>query len=151
MPLKTDDAGQPLVPTGIHWQLAQATSLQNLKFTMPKGKDITHVGIFTENSSGGFVQVCHLRDNGSIPSCANLLIPDLVWTTNWGYSVGTLETCDLTLTRYRSLKAKTSGGVPGASGTLREALNSRAQQQQSVKFPPLSSFLVFSPVDLTAC
>lgn len=55
MPLKTDDSGQPLVPTGIHWQVAQATSLQNLKFTMPVGGTGTHVGIFMENGSGGFV------------------------------------------------------------------------------------------------
>jgi hypothetical protein len=31
----TDEAGQPYVPTGIHWQVAQATSLQNLHFQMP--------------------------------------------------------------------------------------------------------------------
>ena len=58
MPLKTDDNGQKLVPTGIHWQVAQGTSLQNLRFKMPTaqaGKNITHVGIFTENGSGGFV------------------------------------------------------------------------------------------------
>jgi len=58
MPLKTDEHGQPLVPTGIHWQVSQACSLQNLLFKMPesKGKDsTTHVGIFTENGSGGFV------------------------------------------------------------------------------------------------
>lgn len=46
------------VPTGIHWQVAQGTSLQNLVFNMPKatsGSNTTHVGIFTENGSGGFV------------------------------------------------------------------------------------------------
>jgi hypothetical protein len=55
MPLSTDDSNQPLVPTGIHWQVSQATSLQNLKFTMPRGIDVTHVGIFTENGYGGFI------------------------------------------------------------------------------------------------
>jgi hypothetical protein len=55
MPLKTDDHGQPLAPTGIHWQVSQATTLQNLKFKMPRGDKVTHVGIFTENGSGGFV------------------------------------------------------------------------------------------------
>ena len=55
MPLETDDSGQPLAPTGIHWQVSQATTLQNLKFTMPRGDNATHVGIFTENGSGGFV------------------------------------------------------------------------------------------------
>jgi hypothetical protein len=58
MPLKTDDHNQPLVPTGLHWQVSQACSLQNLLFKMPTtsgGKKPTHVGIFTENGSGGFV------------------------------------------------------------------------------------------------
>lgn len=59
MPLKTDEHNQPLVPTGIHWQVSQACSLQNLHFKMPVASDggdtPTHVGIFTENGSGGFV------------------------------------------------------------------------------------------------
>ncbi|PGG96344.1 hypothetical protein GX51_07874 [Blastomyces parvus] len=58
MPLSTADHDQPLVPTGIHWQVSQACSLQNLVFNMPKGTDsnkVTHVGIFMENGSGGFV------------------------------------------------------------------------------------------------
>ena len=63
MPITTDDNDQALVPTGIHWQAAQATTLQNLVFNMPKatsGKggsssNVTHVGIFIENGSGGFV------------------------------------------------------------------------------------------------
>lgn len=58
MPLTTNDNDQALVPTGIHWQVAQATTLQNLVFNMPKAKgakNVTHVGIFMENGSGGFV------------------------------------------------------------------------------------------------
>lgn len=59
MPLKTDEHDQPLVPTGLHWQVSQACSLQNLVFNMPKatssGDKVTHVGIFMENGSGGFV------------------------------------------------------------------------------------------------
>jgi len=59
MPLKTDEHDQPLVPTGIHWQVSQACSLQNLVFNMPQatsgGDKVTHVGIFMENGSGGFV------------------------------------------------------------------------------------------------
>ncbi|XXG95201.1 hypothetical protein Hte_001461 [Hypoxylon texense] len=58
MPSSTDDNDQPLVPTGIHWQVSQACSLQNLVFKMPEATDdgsVTHVGIFMENGSGGFV------------------------------------------------------------------------------------------------
>ncbi|KAI1771426.1 pectin lyase-like protein [Hypoxylon cercidicola] len=57
MPSSTDDNDQPLVPTAIHWQVSQACSLQNLVFNMPEPNDdsVTHVGIFMENGSGGFV------------------------------------------------------------------------------------------------
>ncbi|KAK8067581.1 glycan 1-3-beta-glucosidase precursor [Apiospora saccharicola] len=58
MPSATDDNDQPLVPTGLHWQVSQATSLQNLVFEMPTATNddkTTAVGIFTENGSGGFV------------------------------------------------------------------------------------------------
>lgn len=63
MPLATNDNNQPLVPTGIHWQVSQATSLQNLVFNMPQANNAntsTHVGIFMENGSGGFVSGMHL-------------------------------------------------------------------------------------------
>jgi hypothetical protein len=58
MPLKTDENGQSLAPTGLHWQVSQACSLQNLHFKMPTASGSnkpTHVGIFMENGSGGFV------------------------------------------------------------------------------------------------
>jgi hypothetical protein len=42
-------------PFGIHWQVAQGTSLQNVNITMPKGDTVTHIGVSTENGSGGFV------------------------------------------------------------------------------------------------
>jgi hypothetical protein len=51
------DGDQVFAATGIHWQVAQATSLQNLEFIMPDphwGPTQT-VGIFMENGSGGFV------------------------------------------------------------------------------------------------
>lgn len=67
MPAATDEHDQQLVPTGIHWQVSQACTLHNLEFNMPEASDkgnesTTHVGIFTENGSGGFVS--DLRFNG---------------------------------------------------------------------------------------
>ncbi|KAJ2974305.1 hypothetical protein NQ176_g6131 [Zarea fungicola] len=43
--------------TGIHWQVAQATSLQNIVFNMivDKSADNKQQGIFTENGSGGWM------------------------------------------------------------------------------------------------
>ncbi|CEJ82034.1 hypothetical protein VHEMI02126 [[Torrubiella] hemipterigena] len=42
--------------TGIHWQVAQATSLQNIEFNMVRDKspDNKQQGLFMENGSGGF-------------------------------------------------------------------------------------------------
>lgn len=40
---------------GVHWQVAQATSLQNMKFTMkPKSANNKQTGIFMDNGSGGW-------------------------------------------------------------------------------------------------
>ncbi|KAI0150178.1 glycoside hydrolase family 55 protein [Xylariaceae sp. FL1272] len=58
MPLSSTVNDQTYVPTGIHWQASQATMLQNLVFNMPHASSATastHVGILTENGSGGFV------------------------------------------------------------------------------------------------
>src|SRR5271163_1693596 len=47
----------PLTASGIHWQVAQATSLQNITFNMvPKTTaNNKQQGIFMENGSGGYM------------------------------------------------------------------------------------------------
>ncbi|KAF8894123.1 exo-beta-1,3-glucanase [Infundibulicybe gibba] len=41
--------------TGIHWQVAQATSLMNIVFQMSTAANTAHQGIWMENGSGGFM------------------------------------------------------------------------------------------------
>ncbi|KAJ7722998.1 exo-beta-1,3-glucanase [Mycena maculata] len=41
--------------TGIHWQVAQGTSLMNIVFQMSTATNTTHQGIWMENGSGGFM------------------------------------------------------------------------------------------------
>ncbi|KAL2015521.1 hypothetical protein VTK56DRAFT_5338 [Thermocarpiscus australiensis] len=55
MPNNNTSGDQTYVPCGIHWQVAQSTSLQNIDVVMPLGGGTTAVGIFTENGSGGFM------------------------------------------------------------------------------------------------
>jgi hypothetical protein len=43
------------LPVGLHWQVSQAASIQNVEFRMKAGKNTRQVGIFQENGSGGFV------------------------------------------------------------------------------------------------
>ena len=47
----------PSMGAGIHWQVAQATSLQNIRFEMVKGggEGNKQQGIFMDNGSGGFM------------------------------------------------------------------------------------------------
>lgn len=40
---------------GVHWQVAQATSLQNLDIKMSSATGTQHVGVYMENGSGGFM------------------------------------------------------------------------------------------------
>ncbi|KAH7333308.1 exo-1,3-beta-D-glucanase [Rhexocercosporidium sp. MPI-PUGE-AT-0058] len=40
---------------GIHWQVAQATSIQDVSFFQSTAADKSHMGIFAENGSGGFM------------------------------------------------------------------------------------------------
>jgi glucan 1,3-beta-glucosidase len=41
---------------GVHWQVAQATSLQNIRFEMVKGgSNNKQIGVFMDNGSGGFM------------------------------------------------------------------------------------------------
>ncbi|KAF7362795.1 Exo-beta-1,3-glucanase [Mycena venus] len=41
--------------TGIHWQVAQATSLMNIVINMSTAPDTAHTGLVMENGSGGFM------------------------------------------------------------------------------------------------
>lgn len=52
--LVIDTTDQPLESgTGLHWQVAQATSLLNIKFIMSQADGNKHQGIFMDNGSGG--------------------------------------------------------------------------------------------------
>ncbi|OAQ96933.1 hypothetical protein LLEC1_04234, partial [Akanthomyces lecanii] len=80
MPDATGDNDQGYVPTGLHWQVSQATSLQNLIFDMPKTGSTHAVGIFTENGSGGFQYTARsLTFNG----CATAV--QMVWDWGWNW------------------------------------------------------------------
>ncbi|KAJ6789224.1 hypothetical protein PWT90_05834 [Aphanocladium album] len=56
MPNRNRQGIQRYVPTGIHWQVGQGTSISDCDFRMPIASDdkpTTAVGIFMENGSGG--------------------------------------------------------------------------------------------------
>ncbi|KAF3935337.1 hypothetical protein ABW19_dt0208341 [Dactylella cylindrospora] len=55
MPAVVRDGESEWVPTALHWQVAQATSLYNIHFVMSTAPGNNQIGIFMENGSGGFI------------------------------------------------------------------------------------------------
>ncbi|KAH7303156.1 pectate lyase superfamily protein-domain-containing protein, partial [Stachybotrys elegans] len=67
MPRENVDGTESYAPTGIHWQVSQAASLQYLDFIMPLSDErgsTTAVGIFMENGSGGFLSDLYFFGGG---------------------------------------------------------------------------------------
>ncbi|KAH7419223.1 putative glucan 1,3-beta-glucosidase precursor [Cadophora sp. MPI-SDFR-AT-0126] len=67
MPWWGQDGDQFYAPTGIHWQVSQAASLQNLDFQMPLSDSrgsTNATGIFMENGSGGFLSDLYFFGGG---------------------------------------------------------------------------------------
>ncbi|KAK6525211.1 hypothetical protein TWF694_005357 [Orbilia ellipsospora] len=46
---------EDVTPAGIHWQVAQATSIQNVRIIMSTDPNTNQAGIWMENGSGGFM------------------------------------------------------------------------------------------------
>jgi phage terminase large subunit GpA-like protein len=61
MPDRVPEGAVDSWPVGIHWQVAQACTLQNIHISMPEAteerKGMQHRGIFMENGSGGTAQL----------------------------------------------------------------------------------------------
>jgi hypothetical protein len=81
--------------TGIHWQVAQATSLHNLQFRMPpRGDAVTHRGIFTEQGSGGFVSGMSLLQEPTkkLKTCTKSdYRPGMTYNDDTSYTILTLH------------------------------------------------------------
>lgn len=108
---KIDLTGLPLTSgTGIHWQVAQATSLQNIEFNMHEDKSEANAqqGIFMDNGSGGFMTdltfnggkygaffgnqqftVRNLKFNG----CKTAIYMNWNWV--WAFHGLSIENCDV--------------------------------------------------------
>ena len=105
-----DMTNAPLTAAGIHWQVAQATSLQNITFNMaPKSAaNNQQQGIFMENGSGGYMG--DLTFNGGnigaylgnqqftarnmvFNGCATAIYMNFDWV--WTFTTLTITNCDI--------------------------------------------------------
>ncbi|KAF3929479.1 hypothetical protein ABW19_dt0200131 [Dactylella cylindrospora] len=126
MPNDNASGGQQYVATGLHWQVSQATSLQNIDFKMPVSGgpgSTSHVGIFMENGSGGFVSDLNFTGgnigfragsqqftarNLQFTQCLTAI--SMIW--DWGFNWQ-----DITVTSCTVAIDCSANGDPGAQGT----------------------------------
>jgi glucan 1,3-beta-glucosidase len=111
---------------GIHWQVGQATSLQNIRFEMIKGggSENKQQGIFMDNGSGGFMT--DLTFNGGNYgmfvgnqqfTSRNLTFNDcntgvyMNWNWAWTFKSVTFNNCNLGLNMSNSPSNQTVGSV----------------------------------------
>ncbi|KAI9887851.1 MAG: hypothetical protein M1823_000373 [Watsoniomyces obsoletus] len=115
----------PETGTGIHWQVAQATSLQNIRFEMHRrGANNKQQGIFMENGSGGFM--ADLTFNGGRFgmwvgnqqfTIRNLTFNDCLtaiymnWNWVWSLKSLTINNCDVGVDMSQGGMQQTVGSV----------------------------------------
>ena len=114
------------VGAGIHWQVGQATSLQNIRFEMIKGGGSANKqqGIFMDNGSGGFMS--DLTFNGGNYgmflgnqqfTTRNLVFNDcqtaiyMNWNWAWTFKSVTINNCEVGLNMSTSPSNQTVGSV----------------------------------------
>jgi glucan 1,3-beta-glucosidase len=108
---------------GIHWQVAQATSLQNIKFNMVQGTS-TQTGVFMDNGSGGWMS--DLSFNGgniamflgnqqfttrniNITNCGTAVYMN--WNWLWSLKSFNIDNCKVGLDMANSPSNQTVGSV----------------------------------------
>ncbi|KAJ5131227.1 uncharacterized protein N7515_007266 [Penicillium bovifimosum] len=116
----------PSVGAGIHWQVGQATSLQNIRFEMVKGGGDANKqqGIFMDNGSGGFMS--DLTFNGGNYgmflgnqqfTTRNLVFNDcqtaiyMNWNWAWTFKSVKINNCEVGLNMSTSPSNQTVGSV----------------------------------------
>ncbi|OJJ34994.1 hypothetical protein ASPWEDRAFT_112263 [Aspergillus wentii DTO 134E9] len=114
------------VGAGIHWQVGQATSLQNIRFEMVKGGGSANKqqGIFMDNGSGGFMS--DLTFNGGNYgmflgnqqfTTRNLTFNDcqtaifMNWNWAWTFKSVNINNCEVGLNMSTSPQNQTVGSV----------------------------------------
>ncbi|RYO84413.1 hypothetical protein DL764_009338 [Monosporascus ibericus] len=121
MPWWGQDGDQFYAPTGIHWQVSQAASLQHLDFQMPLSDSrgsTNATGIFMENGSGGFLSDLYFFGGGigfragsqqytarNLKFELTLTAISMIW--DWGFTWQNIEV----IACYVAIEAKSLGGL----------------------------------------
>lgn len=149
---------------GIHWQVAQATSLQNIKFTMkPKSPNNKQQGIFMDNGSGGWASDLEFvgGNMGAFLGSQQFTTRNLKFTGqntavfmnwNWGWTMSniSIEDCGVGLDMANGPENQTVGSVVFSDSKISNTpvgVNISWSQENNV--PSSGGNLILDNVDMT--
>jgi glucan 1,3-beta-glucosidase len=148
---------------GIHWQVAQATSLQNMKFTMkPKSPNNKQQGIFMDNGSGGWANDLEFvgGNYGAFFGSQQFTVRNLKfsgqntaiylnWDWGWTMSNITIEDCGVGLDMANSPANQTVGSLVFADSKISNTpVGFNISWAQEI-VPASGSNLILNNVDMT--
>ncbi|KAI4204576.1 MAG: hypothetical protein LQ346_001585 [Caloplaca aetnensis] len=161
-----DLTGMPVTAgAGIHWQVAQATSLQNIRFEMVKGGDNNkQQGIFMDNGSGGFMT--DLTFNGGNYGAflgnqqfttRNLTFNDvntaifMNWNWLWTFKSLSINNCKLGIDMANGGNNQTVGSVLVQDSIFTNTPNGINTSRTDSSVPATGGTLIIDNVDFTGC
>lgn len=149
---------------GIHWQVAQATSLQNMKFVMkPKSANNKQQGIFMDNGSGGWASDLEF-EGGNIGAflgsqqftSRNLKFSGqntaIYMNWNWGWTISnvSIDDCGVGLDMANNPSNQTVGSVVFSDSTISNTpVGVNISWTQEGQVPASGSNLILDNVDMT--
>jgi glucan 1,3-beta-glucosidase len=148
---------------GIHWQVAQATSLQNIKFTMkPKSPNNKQLGIFMDNGSGGWASDCEFVGGniGAFLGSQQFTIRNfkftgqntaiyLNWDWGWTMSNMTIDDCGLGLDMANAPANQTVGSLVFSDSKISNTPVGFNTSWAPEIVPASGSNLILNNVDMT--
>ncbi|KAL8756253.1 MAG: hypothetical protein Q9184_004569 [Pyrenodesmia sp. 2 TL-2023] len=153
------------VGAGIHWQVAQATSLQNIRFEMIKGGDDNRQqGIFMDNGSGGFMT--DLTFNGGNYgmflgnqqfTTRNLTFNNINtaifmnWNWLWTFKSLSINNCKLGIDMANGGNNQTVGSVLVQDSVFTNTPNGIKTSRTDSTAPAAGGTLIIDNVDFTGC
>ncbi|KAL8715457.1 MAG: hypothetical protein Q9220_000791 [cf. Caloplaca sp. 1 TL-2023] len=150
---------------GIHWQVAQATSLQNIRFEMVKGGDNNkQQGIFMDNGSGGFMTdlIFNGGNYGAFLGNQQFTTRNLTfnnvntaiymnWNWLWTFKSLSINNCKLGIDMAQGGNNQTVGSVLIQDSTFTGTPNGVNTSRTDSTVPATGGTLIIDNVDFTGC
>ncbi|KAL8956973.1 MAG: hypothetical protein Q9193_005638 [Seirophora villosa] len=152
---------------GIHWQVAQATSLQNIRFEMVKGGDDNQQkGLFIDNGSGGFMSdlVFNGGNYGAFLgsqqfTSRNLTFNDvntaifMNWNWLWTFKSLSINNCKLgiDMANTNGRNEQSVGSIIVQDSTFFNTPKGVNTSRTDSSLPPTGGTLIIDNVDFTGC